>query len=82
MKTKKSKRKQLFSKYSQGKTYLSKSNFRKLLQDYFHVNYSNHVIQSAMEIWGTTRNRRKIISYEDFEKMITMPEGFLHKFSL
>tara|TARA_B100000902_G_scaffold396632_1_gene458195 strand:- start:513 stop:773 length:261 start_codon:yes stop_codon:yes gene_type:complete len=74
---KKDKKRKFFMKYSKNKEYCTKTEIKKLLRKGFFLNYNECVIQSMMSIWGTSKNGRKVITYNDFLKMFEKKEGFL-----
>lgn len=75
------KQKKLFHKYTQ-RSYITQSQFVKLLHKEFHLQYSNHVITSCMAIWGSPKGKIRILTLQNFISMFNSKEGFLHTFVL
>lgn len=75
-KRKTNKRNKLFYKYSKNNEYLIRSEIVKLMRNEFFLSYSNNVITSLMNIWGTKNKNRYVITLKDFKELFTAEEGF------
>lgn len=75
-KRKTNKRNKLFHKYSKNNEYLIRSEIVKLMRNEFFLSYSNNVITSLMNIWGTKNKNRYVITLKDFKELFTAEEGF------
>lgn len=75
-KRKTNKRNKLFYKYSKNNEYLIRSEIVKLMRNEFFLSYSNNVITSLMNIWGTKNKNRYVITLKDFKELFIAEEGF------
>lgn len=76
------KRQHLFSLYSQTNE-LSLQQIKQMIKQEFHRNYSNEVYNSLMSIWGTTIDKRRVITKQVFvTKLFQKPDGFLRDIQL
>ena len=80
--TQQQKRQHLFSLYSKTNE-LSLQQIKQMIKQEFHRNYSNEVYNSLMSIWGTTIDKRRVITKKVFvTKLFQKPDGFLRDIQL
>ena len=73
---KRDKKSLLFSKYDKSNNnFLSKSEIIKLLRTEFKLNYTNNIITSLMNIWGTNIHNKLYISKDTFIKKLFKIRG-------
>tara|TARA_B100000035_G_C20827383_1_gene477110 strand:- start:260 stop:559 length:300 start_codon:yes stop_codon:yes gene_type:complete len=76
------KRQHLFLLYSQTNE-LSLQQIKQMIKQEFHRNYSTEVYNSLMSIWGTTIDKRRVITKQVFvTKLFQKPDGFLRDIQL
>lgn len=81
-KRKNNKKSKLFRKYT-SKSYITKSQFTRMLKNEFHIVYNQHIMNSCMELWGIKINKSKVITKDTFiNKLFTKPDGFLRNIIL
>ena len=67
----------LFRKYSQRKDNLTLQQIKKLMKVEFKLIYNKHIMNSFIEIFGTTIHNRKVITKDTFvNKLFKKPDGF------
>lgn len=71
--SKESKINKLFKKYANNKGILSYNDFKRLVKNEFHMNYSNSVYKSALHMWGSLDHKKRFFTKENFHNM------FVHK---
>ena len=73
--SKESKINKLFKKYANNKGILSYNDFKRLVKNEFHMNYSNSVYKSALHMWGSLDHNKRFFTKENFHNMFVNKDG-------
>ena len=65
----------LFKKYANNKGILSYNDFKRLVKNEFHMNYSNSVYKSALHMWGSLDHNKRFFTKENFHNMFINKDG-------
>ena len=73
----------LFRKYSQKKDNLTLQQIKKLMKVEFKLIYNKHIMNSFIEIFGTTMHNKRVITKDTFvNKLFKKPDGFFRTIHL
>ena len=81
-KKKTDKKEKLFKKYSKNKEFLTKSEIIKLMKNEFFLSYSKNVNTALMNIWGTKKKNKYVITMKNFKNLFTAKEGFFRNIKI
>jgi len=73
----------LFHKYSKKKNNLTLQQIKKLMKVEFKLIYNKHIMNSFIEIFGTTMHNKRVITKDTFvNKLFKKPDGFFRTIHL